>query len=211
MKTVFVTCTVFLASCGGAISTGARGADDAGTTPDSSQPAADASGTGPIDASGQPAALAMNCPAAMGLVALALPCHLGEPLSGASGGASVLVCATYASDAPSGCRSAEGTGAISFLVSLLRLAAQLNQPLALPSDEFSALPQPGSCELPGYPGETFTASLSGTVVVSQVDPEGRAFVGQLAQATVAWTGDRGDAFSCDVADGPFWAVAGNFQ
>ncbi|HEY3665214.1 MAG TPA: hypothetical protein VGL19_04405, partial [Polyangiaceae bacterium] len=57
--------------------------------------------------------------------------------------------------------------------------------------------------LPQVPGGGL--SLTGTVVFSQVDPAGRAFVARLSGGTISWMG-----VTCTIPDTPFWAVRGDF-
>jgi len=171
--------------------------------------AADVSpGVGPFDASDLPASLVMTCDGVAPTVSLTLPCLLGLNLDGTAtpAGYNVLECQLAQSpDAP--------LGVLSLIVPLANLPAMLNDPVIVP---FANVPAPppsltGSGGLiAAYPGEHFSASLSGTAVFSAVDPNGRAFVAQLQQATFVWTGDRGDQFSCTVSNGPFWAAPGGF-
>ncbi len=171
--------------------------------------AADASvGVGPFDASGLPTALVMTCDGAAPTVSLALPCLLGQNLANPAtpAGLNVLECQLAESpDAP--------LGVLSFIIPLASLPAMLNQPVIVPFANVEAPPPSTSGDgglIAAYPGEHFSASLNGTAVFTAVDPDGRAFVAQLQQATFVWTGDRGDQFSCTVSNGPFWAAPGGF-
>jgi hypothetical protein len=131
-----------------------------------------APGVGPIDATGLPAELPMACPGTTFSPQLALPCKVGGPL----GGDNVLECYDLA-----------GKTALSVLIPFGTLANMLNRPVQLAS--FPPVPPPGS------------GGLTGTVVFTQVDPVGRAFVAQLIG------GKLGD---CTIPATPFWAVAGDF-
>src|ERR1700690_406959 len=225
MKTVFLTGLVMVGGWGGSISVAPNAADSrdaatplAATAPGSGSAspagpgdaAGDASpiGIGPIDASGQPSEIVMNCPGAVGTVALSLPCQVGQSLTGAGPNEiNVTEC-----DLVSGLQFTTGhLPPISVMTPLGALPTLLNLPLRIPFDNVVAPPPGGYGELPGYPGEHFSGSIAGTAVFSQVDPVGRAFVGRLQQARFDWAGNQGDSFSCAVADGPFWAVPGDFR
>ncbi len=165
-------------------------------------------GVGPFDASDLPTALSMTCDGAAPTVSLRLPCLLGENLldPATPAGYNVLECQLAQSpDAP--------LGVLSFVVPLANLPAMLDEPVILPFANVPAPPASPSGDggiIAAYPGEHFSASLNGTAVFSAVDPDGRAFVAQLEQATFVWTGDRGDQFSCAVSSVPFWAAPGGF-
>jgi hypothetical protein len=159
-------------------------------------------GVGPVDASGEPAALVTTCDGAVSGVSMKLPCLLGGDLGG---GTSELEC--QLSSAPDGSPT---DVAINMMFPLTQLPALLNQLVSLPFDGPAPPPVEGGGEISAFPGERFSGSLAGTATFSEVDPIGRAFIGRIEQATVTWTGDRGDALSCSVVDGPFWAVAGGF-
>lgn len=58
--------------------------------------------------------------------------------------------------------------------------------------------------------EHFVGGLSGEITFEQVDVEGREFVAVLAKGTVAWSGNLGGGFECNVLEGRLWAVAGSF-
>jgi hypothetical protein len=81
------------------------------------------------------------------------------------------------------------------------LPTTLNQPFQIPF----ALPQPPQI---GYGGEH--VDLTGTVVFTQVDPIGRAFVARLTGGIIPWVGANGEPITCTIPDTPFWAVAGDF-
>ena len=162
-------------------------------------------GVGPIDASGAPSELVLTCAGAVGPVALSLPCKVGEALPG--GGAQSIYNVTECDLAGPQDNMPPHIPAISLTIPLGEIPTHLNQPFpigVLPTEP------PGFGSLPGYPGEKFSGSLKGDAVFVEVDPVGRAFVGRLQQATVAFGGDKGDSFSCTVSDGAFWAVAGAF-
>ncbi|MEO7034034.1 MAG: hypothetical protein ABI548_09130 [Polyangiaceae bacterium] len=186
-----------LGGCGGvAALPGTSGATS--TEPQDAAPGA-AAGAGSIDTSAQPVELAMTCPAAAGSVSLSLPCAIG------GGGLDVTECELSGAQ-----DNATRLPPISFIVPLGALAKQLNMPLQIPFNNVPAPPLGGYGSLAAYPGEHFSGSLEGTAIFSQVDVASRAFVGRLQQAHFHWVGDQGHSFSCDVVDGPFWALAGNF-
>jgi hypothetical protein len=81
-----------------------------------------------------------------------------------------------------------------------------DQPVNIPFDAISG-PTPSGVALDA---ERFAGTLSGVVTFSQVDVDGRAFVGRLEQGHVVWSGDQGTNFACSTLDGLFWAVAGSF-
>jgi hypothetical protein len=180
-----------------------------GTAADAADAAEGSPGVGPFDASDLAAALVMTCDGAAPTVSLTLPCLLGLnlDLTATPAGYNVLACQLAQSpDAP--------LGVLSLIVPLVNLPAMLNEPVILP---FANVPGPPPSPtgdgglIAAYPGEHFSATLSGTAVFSAVDPDGRAFVAHLQQATFVWTGDRGDQFSCTVSNGPFWAAPGGFR
>jgi hypothetical protein len=156
-------------------------------------------GVGPIDATDLPQELALVCDGPYPSLAIALPCRVGLNLQG-PGGAGAGVHATE-------CRltRASDQTAIAFLLPLANLPTLLNQPVDIPF-EASAVPVPGA----DLGGERFGGALSGVATFSQVSLNDRAFVAELRQAHVSWSGDHGTTFSCEVAEGPFWAVAGDF-
>lgn len=149
-------------------------------------------GVGPIDATDLPHGLDLVCDGPYPTLAIVLPCRIGMNL----GGVNATECRLT--------RAPDKT-VISFLLPLATLPALLNQPVELPFVNDS-VPSPGA-ELDG---ERFVGELSGVATFSQVSLADRAFVAKLAPGHIAWTGDHGTSFACDVADGPFWAVAGDF-
>ncbi len=205
---------ITLVGCGGAVA----GAPDSGgashvsggagsLVADAASPVEASPGVGPIDASGQPTALVMACDGMTTAVSVKLPCLLGHNLSGTDApGYHLLEC--QISGAPDTISPTDV--AISMIVPLVNLPMMLGQPVSLPFEGIPPPPGPGSGQIAGYPGEGFVGTLTGAAVFSQVDPVGRAFVGQIQQAHVTWSGDRGDSLSCSVVDGPFWAVPGGF-
>jgi hypothetical protein len=131
-----------------------------------------APGVGPVDSTGLPTQLPSDCPGMTSPPQLALPCKVG----GLLGGDNILECYDLA-----------GNTALSVFIPFGNLVNMLNQPVQLAS--FPPVPPPGS------------GGLTGTVVFTQVDPIGRAFVARL-------TGGKLDG--CTIPDTPFWAVKGDF-
>lgn len=195
VKTSWVlAATAVLVGCGGPEVKDRNSGSDAGAEP--------TVGVGPVDARGQPTALVTTCDGAVSGVSMKLPCLLGGDLGA---GTSELEC--QLSSAPDGSPT---DVAINMMVPLTQLPALLNQLVGLPFEGLAPPPVEGGGEITAFPGERFSGSLAGTATFSEVDPVGRAFIGRIEQAKVTWTGDRGDALSCSVVDGPFWAVAGGF-
>jgi hypothetical protein len=131
-------------------SAGGAASVDVGNVAGSNSATAGAPGVGPIDATGLPTQLPIDCPAMITPPQLALPCKVGGTIVGAN----VLECYDLA-----------GNTAISVLIPLGNLATMLNRPVQLAS--FPPAPPAGS------------GGLTGTAVFTQVDPVGRAFVAQL--------------------------------
>jgi hypothetical protein len=197
MKALCATAAVVgLGGCGGSIAE--RASQDAEpSTPDASAlEASDAGdappiGVGPIDASGQPTELTMTCDGSSPQIALKLPCLLGGDLGG---GLHALEC-----QRPNTASAYSPTDTVfSMSVPLVQLSMQLNQTVPLP---FTNLPLPPSGDFGPFVG---------AAVISQVDLVSDAFVGKIERASVPWIGTLGDAMTCAVVDGPFWAVAGPF-
>jgi hypothetical protein len=145
-------------------------------------------GVGPIDPTGLPTQLPIECPGMTSPPQLALPCKVGGPLNGGPDGPgsyNVLECYDLADEtaAPSG----QDPAVLAVIIPFGQLPTMLNQPIQLSS----FLPAPPT----GHGG------LTGTVVFTQVDPVGRAFVARLIGGAID---------SCPIPDTPFWAVKGDF-
>ena len=176
--------------CGGRaenqVSAGVGGGEAAGGAPSIAVAGSSAGGStpgvGPIDATGLPAELPIACPSLASPPQLALPCKIGMSLSGGEGPRSINTLECY---------DLAGKVAFSTTIPFGNLPTMLNQPFQIPF----ALPQVPSTG----------SSLSGTVVFSQVDPVGRAFVARLIGGTMPWMG-----VTCTIPDTPFWAVQGEF-
>ena len=158
------------------------------------------SGIGPIDASGQPDALPMTCEGRAESLAFKLPCLVGQNLSGQLDQPGYHVVECELAGMPD-------QTAVSFIVPLKQLPELLNQPVNIP---FDGQPGPPPSSGVALDAEHFAGTLSGVVTFTQVDVDGRAFVGRLEQGHVVWSGDQGSKFACTTLDGPFWAVAGWF-
>ena len=151
---------------------GAAGAGAGGSPP----------AVGPIDTTGLPTELPIDCAGVTSPPHLALPCKIGGPI----GGGSVLEC--YAPGGETAVPNGQDRPVLSILIPFASLPTMLNRPIQLSS--FPPGPPPGS------------DGLTGTVVFTQVDPVGRAFVGRLI---------GGKLDGCTIPITPFWAVKGNFQ
>jgi len=128
----------------------------------------------------------MNCPGGAAATAsppqLVLPCKVGGPL----GGENVLECYDLAGETAAA--NGRDQPVLSIFIPFGSLATMLNQPIQLSS--FPPVPAPDN------------VGLTGTVVFTQVDPAGRAFVARLTGGKI------GD---CTIPDTPFWAVKGDFE
>jgi hypothetical protein len=186
------TAFVLLAmGCGGRaenqVSAGAGRSDATSGSPGIAVAGSSAGGTpgvGPIDPTGSPTQLGIDCHSVTSPPSLALPCKVGLPI-----GDNVLECYDLA-----------GRTALQSFIPFGELATMLNQPVQFP---FVSLPPPPGSE---------NLSLSGTLVFTQVDPVGRAFVAIFNQAEFTWAGPDNETFSCALSPGSrFWAVAGDFN
>jgi hypothetical protein len=174
--------------CGGRaesqLSASAGGGEAAGGSPSTavagSSAGGSAPGVGPIDATGLPTELPIDCPGMTSPPRLALPCKVGQALNGREGPGSYNALECY---------DPAGTTALSIIIPFGNLPTMLNQPVQLAS----------------FPPAPAGSNLSGTVVFSQVDPVGRAFVARLTGGTILWFG-----VTCTIPDTPFWAVQGGF-
>ena len=149
-------------------------------------------GVGPIDTTGLPTELPMDCVGPMSLPRLVLPCKVGMgPL--------------YALE----CYDSGGGTAVTGSIQFPTLYTLLNQPVEIPSASFPSEPTYGEVTVDGV---RYRGVLHGTAVFSQIDPIGRAFVATLTGGRITWTGinDQTLAFTCTIPSTPFWAVAGNF-
>jgi hypothetical protein len=167
----------------GAASIAVAGSSAGGTPP----------GIGPIDTTGLPTELPMDCVGPMSPPRLVLPCKVG------TGAANVLEC--YDSG---------GATALTSVLLLSTLYTRLNQPVEIPSASFPSEPLYGGVTVDGV---RYRGVLHGTAVFSQLDPAGRAFVATLSGGRITWTAinDQTLTFTCTIPSTPFWAVAGNFQ
>ncbi|WP_437590339.1 hypothetical protein [Sorangium sp. So ce1000] len=155
-------------------------------------------GVGPIDEAALPTRLPMSCSGERRSLSLALPCHVGLSLINGEDEPGYHVVE---------CELADFLGtAVAFFLPLVELPQLLNQPVQLPFSTFSLPSAPGA----RIDDERFAGTLEGTATVRQVDLNGRAFIADLQNGHVAWTGDQGSQFECTTIDGPLWAVAGNF-
>jgi hypothetical protein len=142
----------------------------------------------------------MTCEGRAESLAFKLPCLVGTNLNGPSDqpGYHVVECELAGQpDHP----------AVSFILPLLQIPELLHEPLDIP---FKGVPAPPAGFGVTLDGERFAGSLSGIVTFTQVDVDGRAFVAQLEQGHVTWSGDQGGGFACSTLDGPLWAIAGGF-
>jgi hypothetical protein len=145
-------------------------------------------GVGPIDATGLPTQLPIDCPNMTSPPQLALPCKVGGSLNGGpdgTGSYNVLECYDLANETPA--PSGGDRPMLAVVIPFGNLANMLNRPVQLAS--FLPAPPTGS------------GGLTGTLVFTQVDPVGRSFVAQLIG------GKLGD---CAIPATPFWAVKGDF-
>ena len=156
------------------------------TVAGSSNAVAGTPGVGPIDATGLPMELPIDCPGTTSPPRLALPCKVGTSLNGAEGPGSYNVLECY---------DLVGGTALASVIPFGNLPTMLNQPVQLAS--FPPAPSGG-------------LKLSGTAIFSQVDPVGRAFVARLMGGTIPWTGPNNVTVTCTVPDAPFWALRGDF-
>jgi hypothetical protein len=146
----------------------------------------------PIDTTGLPTQLALHCPTVRVDQILNLPCKVGMPQVGS--GASSLNAVV--------CTDQTGLVAFSMAFPLGELASELNQPLTIPFETAADLD----------PDPVLNSQWHGTAVFSQVDPEGRGFVGRLSDASAEFTVTSPPLqFTCDVPSAPFWGDAGDFQ
>ena len=167
---------------GGAPSVAVAGATSGGSPP----------GVGPIDTTGLPTELPMDCVGPMSPPRLALPCKVGM------GPANFLECYDLG-----------GGTALASITLLPTLYKMLNQPVEIPSSVFSSGPTYGEVTVDGV---RYKGALHGTAVFSQFDPSMRAFVATLTDGRIIWTAinDQTLTFTCTIPTTPFWAVGGNF-
>jgi hypothetical protein len=145
-------------------------------------------GVGPIDSTGLPTQLPIYCPAFItSPPQLALPCKVGGAMNGIEGPGSLNVLECYDLAGETASLSGQDRAELAIIIPFGNMPTTLNQPVPLAS--FPPAPLPGS------------GGLTGTVVFTQVDPVGRAFVARL-------TGGKLDG--CTIPDTPFWAVKGDF-
>ncbi len=176
-------------ACGGNLSTaGASGSGPA----DAGNGAADGIfTTGPIDASGAPTALVMNCRGPRLQLAFKLPCAVGlNPLN-------VTECYPLGGD------SRDTRPILGFMLPLATMAAHLDEPIRV-----ADFPAPRLAELTAD-GIAYDLTQLGTLTVSQVDTVSRAYVGRLQSIEFSATAD-GSAIVCSADDAPFWALPGSF-
>jgi hypothetical protein len=144
----------------------------------------------PIDATGLPTQLALHCPTVAVDEILNLPCKVGVPLVG-SGASSVNIVV---------CTDQVGLIALNMAFPLGQLANELNQPVTIPFETASVPDDP-----------VLTSQWHGTAVFSQVDPEGRGFVGRMSEAGVEFTvASPPRQITCDAPSSLFWGDAGDF-
>lgn len=143
-------------------------------------------GVGPIDATGLPTELPIDCAGMTSPPQLVLPCKIGGSLTGAEGPGSSNVLECY---------DLAGGTAVASIIPFGNLPTLLNQPVQLGA-------------FPRAPGAGI--KLSGTAVFSQVDSVGRAFIARLTGGEITWTGANDQTLTCTIADTPFWAVQGGF-
>ena len=103
------------------------------------------------------------------------------------------------------CYDLQGNPALQFIMPFGSFAGRLNQPISIP---FSGPMPPPYWET--VDGVRYESQLTGTATFSQVDPEHRAFVARLTAAKTKWIAQDGKSFYCEVPEGPFWAVQGDF-
>jgi hypothetical protein len=167
------------ASAGGSSAAGAPSTAIGEVTGSSGTP-----GIGPIDPTGLPTQLRIECPGTSP-PPLALPCKIGNTV----GGANFLECYDLA-----------GKTALQSIVLLTELVELLNEPVPFPTE---SIPPPLGSEI---------LKLTGTAVYTQVDPVGRAFVARLTGGVITWVGGpNGETLTCPVPETPLWAVAGDFN
>jgi hypothetical protein len=127
-------------------------------------------GIGPIDTSGLPTELPTDCPGITPPPQLALPCKVGISLTSGDGPGSINVLECYDLTGETAPPSSPDRPLLSTTIPFGSLPTMLNQPFQIPF----ALPQaPPSGEV---------LELTGTVIFSQVDPVGRAFIARLTGA-----------------------------
>jgi len=186
------TLALALAACGGRISSESAGPLDSGSRDAPAATSADTWADQPIDASGLPTSLPMDCNGGAAPIAFQLPCAVGiAPLN-------VTECYALGDN--------ERHPVLAFMVSLGYLAAHRNEPINLsdfPPPPISAVVVAGGVDY----GPTPTHR--GTLTISQVSIAERAYVGRFS---VEFTGraDGGTTIVCSAADAPFWAIAGSF-
>ena len=193
------TAFVLLAlGCGGRAenqgSAGVGGSDAASGSPGVAVAGSSAGGTpgvGPIDATGLPTQLPTDCPDMTPPPQLALPCKVGMSLTSGNGPGSISVLECYDLAGETAPPSSPAPPVLSTTIPFGALPTMLNQPVQIP---FASLPQ----VLPSGP----VYGLTGTVIFTQVDPVGRAFVARLTGGKLA---------GCTIPDTPFWAVKGDFE
>jgi hypothetical protein len=133
----------------------------------------------PIETTGLPTQLALHCPTVSVDEILNLPCKVGMPLVG-SGATSVNAVV---------CTDQVGLVALSMAFPLGELASELNQPLTIPFKTAAVLDA----------DPVLTSQWHGSAVFSQVDPEGRGFVGRFSDARAEFTvASPPLQFTCDV-------------
>lgn len=161
-------------------------------------------GVGPFDASGLPTELAMICEGKT-QIAIKLPCSVGLSLipsaRGTRDGAGVNATECELSSSPAVFPPMGRPPILALLIPLGAVEQRLNQPFAIPGE----IPPAPSLAL-SLDGESFTmATIAGTATFSQVDPA-RAFVGELQDAKIEWTGAQGSVVACSATNQPFWGV-----
>jgi hypothetical protein len=197
MRTAFCLFPTFaLAACGARVSSQPGAPPDGGAGDEATATSAD---TGPdrrpIDTSGLPTALAMNCGGSASSIAFKLPCLVyPDPTLNAT------ACFAFDDGSP------HPHPVLLFWVPLEYLAAHRNEPVNL-----SDIPQPQTTLSPLISsGVEYRLTRIGTITASQVDIVAHTYVGRFQSVEFTGKGDGGDAIVCSATGAPFWAVPGFF-
>jgi hypothetical protein len=172
---------------------------DGGAT-NGADPGSTAATVGPVDLTKAPAALEMTCGGGVGAVQLELPCLVGYDLTAAG----EMVPGIHATE----CRLARAGQPLawSFMLPLAQVAHAPSEPLHMPGSAPTVTigmnPVALGAELATLSGVT------GDLSFSRVDPDGRAFAGNL-DATFTWKTATGASIDCSVT-GPLWGAPGDF-
>jgi len=178
-----------LIACGGRVSPATSSAGDGGF---GEQTMAGHDAETPLDGSGVPTSLVMDCSGAAP-IAFKLPCAVGQsPLN-------VTEC--YAVDSgPS-----YSLPVLVFIVPLAYLASHRNEPIDLSA--FPSAPYGMPLVAGGVP---YGPTHQGTLTVSEVNITERTYVGRLKGIEFTGRPDGGRPIVCSATDAPIWTVPGGF-